>query len=402
MPFREPLDGKLIKMDPIRLTQARSLFDRPGPVSVMAHQQGPLIQNEELEYFKKSGLLVIGELSPNTDRAPIKSMVEKLEWPVFLDVLSGLKYDFSMKDGAIPTFDHPEIIEYFNENKPEVIVHIGGRMTSKFYHHFLESNPQIKILHVTPKISKNMAPSSADYTRESEPSAWASRLLECLEIKNKRSDFETKRWTDFVERKRKLIDESDLCYPQISKTLIENLPPSCDLYLGNSTVIRSFDSYTGFDSYSDIRTIGHRGVSGIEGFIAAAQGLRESDEHGPVILVLGDISFLHDLNSLMLLNENDRPILIVLVNNFGGGIFSLLPLEKGEEILPWMCTPHEIVFENISKSFHLKYDQCTDKFSFVKVIHEFKTQTSGVRVVELLVDNNKNTEVYQKLKTVRL
>ncbi|MCO4795099.1 MAG: 2-succinyl-5-enolpyruvyl-6-hydroxy-3-cyclohexene-1-carboxylic-acid synthase [Bacteriovoracaceae bacterium] len=402
IPFREPLDGTDTSLPSKRIEEAKQLFASEKPLTSFVKNLVPTISESEIKFFNKRGLLVVGELSPNTNKMPLNQLIQKMNWPVLLDVLSGHKYSFSMKDGIIPSFDHPEILDYFKNNKPEVIIHIGGRLTSKHYHQYLNDNQDIDVLHITPKVENNLSPHNANLVREASPDLWAEQLLTKIEKFPNNNDVDTKRWNDFVEKKRTLIENSKFCYPLISKTLVESLTSPCDLYLGNSTVIRSFDSFAGFESLGDIRTIGHRGVSGIEGFIAAVQGHRESSDHGPAVLVLGDISFLHDLNSLALLNENERPLMIIVVNNFGGGIFSLLPMEKGDEILPMMSTPHEIVFENVIKSFHLEYEKCTDNSQFKSAIESFKTKTTGVKVVELIIDNNSNTEVYKKLKTVRL
>lgn len=401
IPFREPLDGKKVEISTERLSEARELFLAEKPQNQFLKDSTPINYELEKYFLKKNGLLVIGELPPNTPREALKELVTQTKWPVFLDVLSGLKYDFSMSDGAIPTFDHPEVMEYFKKNKPEVVIHVGGRMTSKHYHRFLDENPEIEILHISNKTGVNHSPLNAKYLREVAPDRWASQLIEHCH-QDEQTAFDTTPWIEFVAKKRELIENSQLCYPLISKTLIESLPEVCDLYVANSTVIRSFDSYAGFESYKDIRAIGHRGVSGIEGFMAATQGLRESSDHGPVVLVIGDVSFLHDLNSLALLEKEGRPLLIVLVNNYGGGIFSLLPLEKGEEILPLMSTPHEFIFEEIIKSFHHDYKKITDKSELKPAIEEFNQKTSGVQIIEVMVDNDNNTKVYQNLRTVRL
>lgn len=401
IPFREPLDGKNVKIDTKRLDEARTLFNTTTPQIMFEKEYLPTNYDIEKDFLKKKGLLAIGELPPNIDKAALKDLVSKTKWPVFLDVLSGLKYDFSMNDGAIPTFDHPEVLEYFNTSRPEVIIHIGGRMTSKHFHRYLDINPEIKILHISGRTETNHSPLNATYVKEISPDRWAISMAELIENTDQDS-FDTTPWIEFVRKKRELIEQSKLCYPLISKTLIENLPDTCDLYVANSTVIRSFDSYAGFKPHPNIRAIGHRGVSGIEGFIAASQGLRESSDNGPVVLVIGDISFLHDLNSLSLLNKEGRPLLIVLVNNYGGGIFSLLPLEKGEEILPMMSTPHEIGFEDIVKSFHHDYERVVEPYELKNAIDNFENMKSGVKVLEVMVDNETNTKVYQQLKTVRL
>ena len=45
-------------------------------------------------------------------------------------------------------------------------------------------------------------------------------------------------------------------------------------------------------------------------------------------LLIGDVSFQHDANGLLLLRERpgQPPVTVVVVNNGGGGIFSFLPV----------------------------------------------------------------------------
>ncbi len=71
----------------------------------------------------------------------------------------------------------------------------------------------------------------------------------------------------------------------------------------------------------------NRGASGIDGVLSTAAGFAEGLAR-PVTLVVGDLSFLHDVNGLGLLRGGEMrpPLTVVLVNNAGGGIFSFLPV----------------------------------------------------------------------------
>lgn len=64
-----------------------------------------------------------------------------------------------------------------------------------------------------------------------------------------------------------------------------------------------------------------RGVNGIDGTIATAVGIASA---GPVVTVLGDVAFAHDVGSLALVGP-DTPVTVVVIDNGGGGIFSFLP-----------------------------------------------------------------------------
>jgi isochorismate synthase/2-succinyl-5-enolpyruvyl-6-hydroxy-3-cyclohexene-1-carboxylate synthase/2-succinyl-6-hydroxy-2,4-cyclohexadiene-1-carboxylate synthase/O-succinylbenzoate synthase len=71
----------------------------------------------------------------------------------------------------------------------------------------------------------------------------------------------------------------------------------------------------------------NRGASGIDGVLSTAAGFAQGLAR-PTTLVVGDLSFLHDINGLNLLRGGEMrpPLTVVLVNNGGGGIFSFLPV----------------------------------------------------------------------------
>jgi isochorismate synthase/2-succinyl-5-enolpyruvyl-6-hydroxy-3-cyclohexene-1-carboxylate synthase/2-succinyl-6-hydroxy-2,4-cyclohexadiene-1-carboxylate synthase/O-succinylbenzoate synthase len=78
---------------------------------------------------------------------------------------------------------------------------------------------------------------------------------------------------------------------------------------------------------SDTPVAANRGASGIDGVISSAAGFA-SGLQKPTTLLIGDVSFMHDSNGLMLLRAQPpgAPVTVVLVNNGGGGIFSFLPI----------------------------------------------------------------------------
>ncbi len=50
--------------------------------------------------------------------------------------------------------------------------------------------------------------------------------------------------------------------------------------------------------------------------------------HKPITLLIGDLSFYHDMNGLLMSKLNNIQMNIVLLNNDGGGIFSYLPQKE--------------------------------------------------------------------------
>lgn len=101
--------------------------------------------------------------------------------------------------------------------------------------------------------------------------------------------------------------------------LIHKLSNEDALFVGNSMPIRDVDNLM-FETEAEVYA--NRGANGIDGVVSTAIGMAV---HKNVTLLIGDLSFYHDMNGLLMAKLNDIHINIVLVNNDGGGIFSYLP-----------------------------------------------------------------------------
>ncbi len=105
------------------------------------------------------------------------------------------------------------------------------------------------------------------------------------------------------------------------------------------------------------RVMTNRGASGINGLIATAYGFSQSvppDEPQAHRLLLGDLSALHNLNSLALLGKGSRPLVVILLNNDGGSIFRMLPVPTKDALLEtYYCLHHGLHFEHTAAMFGL-------------------------------------------------
>ena len=100
------------------------------------------------------------------------------------------------------------------------------------------------------------------------------------------------------------------------------LPDGALLWAGNSMPVRDLDAWLPAGPRV-IRALSNRGANGIDGLVSTALGSAAAGI-GPVVLVVGDVSFLHDLNALVAARLHDLSATIMLIDNDGGGIFSFL------------------------------------------------------------------------------
>lgn len=174
------------------------------------------------------------------------------------------------------------------------------------------------------------------------------------------------------------------------------IPEQNGLFLANSMPIRDMDMYAATDG-PVVSVAANRGTSGIEGTIASAAGFA-AGLNSPVTLLIGDIAFLYDLNSLALLKSLSQPLIIVLVNNDGGGIFSFLPIAKFQNVFePYFGVPHGLQFKQVTQMFGLDYyhPETTDAF-----IVAYKSAINNQRsaVIEVTTDRNENFALHQALQ----
>ena len=141
---------------------------------------------------------------------------------------------------------------------------------------------------------------------------------------------------------------------KLVRTLTKIIPESHALFLGNSLPVREVDFY-GSGNGSEVKVGLNRGASGIDGLVASSAGYSKGLNQ-PLTLLLGDLSLLHDLNSLKLISESPKPIVLIVLNNHGGGIFSFLPISEHKDIFEtYFSTPHSLEFKDAAKMFKLSY-----------------------------------------------
>ena len=113
--------------------------------------------------------------------------------------------------------------------------------------------------------------------------------------------------------------------------------------------------------------------------------------------LLGDLAFLHDQNGLVLGPYDERPDLaIVVVNNAGGGIFSLLP----QAALPGpfervFGTPHGIDFRSFAALHRCAYERVERAADLVPAVAA-ATGAGGVHLLEVRTDREANVAHHQR------
>lgn len=140
-------------------------------------------------------------------------------------------------------------------------------------------------------------------------------------------------WRAAGEQAAAALAETDdeLDGPAVARVVHDALPYGSALFLGSSSVAR--DVHLGVARpRPEIAPVTSRGLAGIDGCVSTSVGLALSRGSQPTCALLGDLTFLHDANGLLIGPDEPHPDLtLVVVDDDGGSIFSTL--EYGEEEL---------------------------------------------------------------------
>ncbi len=330
---------------------------------------------------------------------PLTRLAAALGFPILADPLSQLRH------GA---FDHALIVDsydaflrderFVNEMDPQLVLRFGAMPTSKPLLLYLQAHPACRQLVVDGTGGWNDPLLAAELMIYAGALHLVDGLLDRLPERLGPAAWAT-RWQETGRATRavlqaKISDFDQLFEGRVFSELAELLPAGATLFAGNSMPVRDCDTFLA-GSGKPLRVLGNRGVNGIDGVVSTALGLATSGE--PVVLVLGDLSFYHDLNGLLAARLHRLKLTIIVVNNDGGGIFSFLPQAAYPEHFETLFgTPHGLDFEPAVAMYGGTFRRVRDWTSFREAVTA-GLASDGLAVIELPTERATNVSMHRRL-----
>lgn len=300
----------------------------------------------------RRGLIVAGPESQGLPADALTRLARALDWPIVADPLSGLRAGPHDQTRVIDCVD--AVIRepaFASVAAPEVALRFGAAMTCKPFNTWLAAQRGVHHMVVDPASAATGGWRDPDLqTDESlavDPRAFCDEIAIALVAGGaQRTDPSwSGLWTGANAAARAAIRAAvdEIAEPFEGRAVIDlagSLPDEATLVAGNSMPVRDIDSFF-FNTEKRIRIVGTRGASGIDGVTSTAVGASAAGS-GRVALLIGDLSFLHDLNGLWPVGRYGLDLTVLLVNNNGGGIFSFLPQRTATPARfdEWWGTPH--------------------------------------------------------------
>jgi 2-succinyl-5-enolpyruvyl-6-hydroxy-3-cyclohexene-1-carboxylate synthase len=404
--FREPLVPEPESLEP--RTARRTAVDAASPGVASGPEFPPpsardLARAARLLRQRRRGLIVCGPEDAAPDLpAAVARLAAVTGYPILADPASQVRYgphDRARVLGAYDAFLRSPV--FAAREAPEVVVQFGPALTSKSYHQYAARHPEALQLIIDPARGWRSPSRRAREVFAADPSLFATALAESLA---KGSD-PLPGWGetfDLVERAaRGAIDRRRASVPDLSEgclfpELLDACPEGTLVYVGNSLAIRNLDLFAP-SSPKRLRILANRGASGIDGVISSGLGAGAAGE-APVLIVTGDLSFHHDLNGLAAAREGIARATIVIVNNDGGGVFSLLPIARHREVFErYFGTPHGLDFAPAAAMYGIPFAR-PDSLAALGVRAAASLVRRATEILEIRSDREETRALHQAVR----
>jgi 2-succinyl-5-enolpyruvyl-6-hydroxy-3-cyclohexene-1-carboxylate synthase len=182
----------------------------------------------------------------------------------------------------------------------------------------------------------------------------------------------------------------------VAEAVLGALPDGATLFLGSSNSARDVDLAA--PRTAPLRVVASRGLAGIDGCVSTASGIALADA-APTYALVGDLTFLHDSNGLLVGPLERRPDLTVVVtNDDGGGIFTLLEPgepERARDFERLFGTPTGTDLAALCAAHHVGHRRIPSRDELVSAL---APRPSGLTVLEVPLDRTGRRDLHARLR----
>lgn len=356
---------------------------------------------EELRGVER-GLIVVGTVQPGDPEGFSRSvgqLARALGWPVLGEGLSPVRNYAKEVPGLITRYDtilrNADAAECL---RPERVIQVGDLPTSKVLRTWLkelkprtwvieESADNIDALHGNTRYIRcdiEDLVADADSGLGGDNRGKDSGYFDAWKRLEKQVNL-------FIDNG--LMECSELFEGKIAWLLSQRLPEETPVFIATSMPVRDVEFFWKKGDRR-IQPYFNRGANGIDGIVSTALGVAHGNR--PSVLLVGDLTLLHDGNGLLIKNYFEGSLTIVLINNDGGRIFENMPVAQcGTVFEEYIATPQGADFKKFADYHGLKYFRPDSWEAFTALISELPSE--GIRIIEMVTDGKKDVAFRRNL-----
>jgi 2-succinyl-5-enolpyruvyl-6-hydroxy-3-cyclohexene-1-carboxylate synthase len=313
-------------------------------------------------------------------------------WPIIAEPLSGSRGSKALAAGQSLIGDPGFVAAH----TPELVVQIGALPTMRATQAFVASASRLAVIddhHLEPDPEGR-----ADLRVRADPEEVAAALHPLGGLPSRPASEWFDRWRVADGSSRIVFDRfldgvEEPFEPRIARDVARWTPEGTTLFVGSSTPVRDLD--LAMAPRDGLRVLANRGASGIDGLVSTSVGVAAA---GPTVALLGDLSFLYDAGALLWAAGRPTPDLVVaVIRNGGGEVFSLLPQHELPEHRELFTTPHDLDLEGLCTAARCGWSRVDRATDLLPALDEARRQ-GGIAVVEVVVDPERGLDLRRELR----
>lgn len=372
IPLREPL------YEPIKFTSKARIIN-------VEHLQKVFVSEEITQKWNAAKSIVVccGQMAPNEQlKQQIATLAEDQRVVVMCEPISNIS------EGAFVSADFVFTNSQLPQD-PDLVIYTGGQIVSKRTKNYLRKLQNTAFCLVNEEGKHIDTFLQLDYIIRCSPSEFFTAIQK-LPV-NSQSIYQ-QNWRTAIESAKKKADSFSKDVPfsdlSASKMLTSLLSKKDIVFAGNSSIIRYLQMF----ELNAKEVYANRGTSGIDGCVSTAVGIAKACD-STVVAVVGDLSFIYDSNGLW--NKNlPQNLKIIILNNNGGGIFSMIDGPRQQSSFSKFFEAHHPVdIKSMAHAFGVEYFGCSNAETLTNKYHEFYA-CKGAAILEIETNNEVNTSVF--------
>lgn len=346
-----------------------------------------------LSHWEKSNktIFLIGQNLPSNKITESLSKISKNHKAVvFAEAISNIKIP-----EAITALE--QLMAYIENHKskkhePQLLISTGGHIVSKRLKMWLQKQKNIVHIRISPDSDNIDTYNNISYNTIGNIEQIFEQLSNCS--KNPEEEF-CMLWKNMYKQSmlvhQQFVSNAAFSDLRAIDSVIKSIDSDTVLHLGNSMSVRYAQL---FDLQKFTAVFSNRGVSGIDGSVSTAAGYAsQSDKQN--VLIVGDLGFVYDSNALWN-NQFPNNLKIVIINNAGGGIFSLLPdVSQNKNFENYIETKNRANIQKIAEAFNIQYCRCLNQPDIETEMNKL-IKSKNAAILEIITSKFENTDVYKK------
>ena len=335
--------------------------------------------------------LVVAGWGAGVDHDLVERFATFVSWPVLADPLSGLR-----ELPAISTYEALLRQPMFAEaHRPDLVIRLGGPPTSRTLTDWLDPTVPLWLVD-THGVWLDPGRTASEHLR-TDADVLLHALIGRVGVRPRSAWLDG--WRSAERSARAAVDElldgwDEPFEGRIARDLVAGVPEGTAIVAASSMPVRDIEWFAA--PRRAVRFVANRGVNGIDGFVSTALGFAGAAD-GPVVALCGDLSFLHDSNGLLGATRRGIDLVIVVVDNGGGGIFSFLPVaEQRQHFEELFATPQDVDVLELATVHGLGTAEVDAAADLVPTVEKAMAD-GGVQVIRVRTDRDDNVTRHRQV-----